>query len=444
MTLRQCVYRPALLLAALWLAGCSSSSTSSSVVTPQSTQNSYFGPATSSNLSRATFAIDHTASTFAQFNYQSSAGNEQYVSNSGTFTTLPNGVLNIGVTYGGGNGIQGTLYSPPQSGNWAVEWPGQAGLVGLLGQPFVPIVPNQACPSFPNAETFQFVALPLAGDKTGTAYGSVSIATSGGTVNFSNIGQFNVSGGAPANPSPASVSGTCSPTVFGQTISMPNVATVTNPGNGQTETPSATIAIGPSGFLVEDNGYTANPAAYQNTLGAGTGAMGLPMPSATVTTSALIAAQYAGFIYGTGAAGNNIKNLAAVPASSRIASFGYPNLQAACPAPPAPQTATMLYGGEFAGNNPAANASGNCDFAIDFGTEDPKNNGLYPAATVWLGSAFPGNTTGKSYSFPAVAIVGQLQGKYAILLIGLDTVGLQTVSQGQQSQDWGVYLLQSN
>jgi hypothetical protein len=76
--------------------------------------------------------------------------------------------------------------------------------------------------------------------------------------------------------------------------------------------------------------------------------------------------------------------------------------------------------------------------------QDTKTNGLYPSATVWIGESFPGNTTGQNYSFAAVAIAGQLQGKNAIFVIGLDNVGLKTVSQGRQNQDWGIYLLQSN
>jgi hypothetical protein len=103
----------------------------------------------------------------------------------------------------------------------------------------------------------------------------------------------------------------------------------------------------------------------------------------------------------------------------------------------------MLYGGDFTGNNPAASTVqsgggfGNCDFAIDLGAQDASTNGLYPAATVYVGSGFAANTTGKSYSFPAVAIAGQLNGKFAIFLIGEDTVG-------SPNQAWGIYLLQSN
>lgn len=432
------------LLIAMCATGCTVNVTSPVTPAGPNSQQEYFAPATSNNLNRATFAIDRGAGTFVQYDYLASAGNEQYISNSGNIAVLSDGILNIGVTYGGGTGAQGSLFSSPQTGNWAIEWPGQAGFVGMLGQSVVPIAPNQNCPSIATPQTFQFVTLPVAGDKTGTAYGSVTISTSGQTVSFNNITQFNISGGTPTNPSAASVSGTCSPTFFGQTISVPNVSNVTNPGNGQSQTSSATLVIGPTGFLVEDNGYSPSPLSYENILGAGTGAVGMPVPTAALTTSALVGAQYTGFIYGTGAVGNNIKNLTAVPASSRIASFGYPNVQTACPAPPAPQTSTILYGGEFAGNNPPAHAFGNCDFAIDFGTQSSGSSGLYPAATVWIGATFPSNTSGKNYSFPAVAIASLLQGKFVIALIALDTVGLQTVSQGQQNQDWGIYLLQSN
>ena len=78
---------------------------------------------------------------------------------------------------------------------------------------------------------------------------------------------------------------------------------------------------------------------------------------------------------------------------------------------------------------------GNCDFAIDLGTASTTSNGLYPSATVWIGSNFNANSTsGKNtYSFPAVAIAGQLNGKYAIFVLGVDS-----------TQPWAIYLLQSN
>jgi hypothetical protein len=39
----------------------------------------------------------------------------------------------------------------------------------------------------------------------------------------------------------------------------------------------------------------------------------------------------------------------------------------------------------------------------------------------------------KTYSFSAVAIAGQLNGKYALFLLGFDN-----------TQPWAIYLLQSN
>jgi hypothetical protein len=98
----------------------------------------------------------------------------------------------------------------------------------------------------------------------------------------------------------------------------------------------------------------------------------------------------------------------------------------------------MIYGGDFpqvnGQDNPPAssNGFGNCDLAIDLGTQDPSNNGSYPHAMVWMGASYAANTTGKTYSFPAMAIAGQLNGKNAIFVLGVD------------STPWAIYLLQSN
>lgn len=98
-------------------------------------------------------------------------------------------------------------------------------------------------------------------------------------------------------------------------------------------------------------------------------------------------------------------------------------------------TSTLLYGGDFTNDDPSTSSDGfgNCDLAIDLGTQDSANNGLFPNATVWLGTSYAANTTGKTYSFPAVAIAGQLNGKYAIFLLGVDS-----------TEPWTIYLLQSN
>ncbi len=178
---------------------------------------------------------------------------------------------------------------------------------------------------------------------------------------------------------------------------------------------------------------------YDNTLGAGTGAIGLPKPSSALDTSALLHAQYLGFVYGAGTyTGNPF-----VPPngwSSHLASFGFPStpiesalsLRADGPQHMGSTAGTSTNNGQ---DNPSTSPDGfgNCDLAVDLGTQEPSNNGLFLKATVWLGASYAANTTGKTYSFPAVAIAGQLNGKYAIFLLGVDT-----------KQPWAVYLLQSN
>jgi len=455
-----------LLLVALACAGCSISATP--VTTQADTTQTYFGPATNGLYSQGRFAIDHSTNsacpidattqlpncTFVQYKYSPSYGYEEYVYNSGYFTPLTNGILSIGVTYGSGTLVGGTLstYNASAANSWAVELPGQAGLVGLSGQTVIPIAPNQTCPSLTTAQSFQFVTLPTAGDSTGTAYGSVSIASSGSTLNFSNISQYTVGGSnTPTNAATSSsMQGACGPTIYGQTISIPDTVTIT----GSSASPAATIAIAPSGFLVEDNGKNSS-GLYQTALGAGVGAIGLPVLTSALPTSTLIGTHYVGFIYSTGSGPlDPMKpNHIAVSPSSLVASFGYPN-QTACSTAQTglpTQTGTIIYGGEFSNNNPYANAVGNCDFAVDLGAQSTTTNGLYPNATVWVGTAFPRTASGTGYSpqsnnpdsFSAVAIAGQIQGKYAILLIGYDPTSLKNVSTGA-TQDWGIYLLQSN
>jgi hypothetical protein len=190
---------------------------------------------------------------------------------------------------------------------------------------------------------------------------------------------------------------------------------------------------------VEDNGTTLNgtlsdtsPAlSYENVLGAGTGAVGLPKPSSAVDVGTLIGAQYLGFIYGAGVYNNGLINTGW---SSHIASFGFSSVPTSC-ASLAADTSTMLYGGDFTNDDPATSSSGlgNCDFAIDLGAQSSSNNGLFPQVKVWIGAGYAGNTTGTTYSFPAVAITGQIGGKYAILALGVDS-----------TQPWAIYLLQSN
>ncbi len=444
--------------------GCGSNKVTTVVTTTADPSQLYFAPGMD-NSNLATYAIDDTANTFVRSTYGPSGAT---ITDAGTISTsaLPDGIVSLAATYinSGGNGtVTSSIY--PVAGSWAVVLPGQAALIDLNipAEPtsqqtyttaidyFAPAVPANSCPSLPTAQTFQFVTIPNRlnsssalqknawNPKLETAYGSVQVVTSGSSVAFSSVTQnllpeYAVNAATPPSFSTAAKA-VCAPTYYGQVISVPGVTTVNSNG---IFTPTATIGIGPSGFMVEDAGSGAADAttglAYENLLGAGYGAIGLPQPSSDLT-SALIGAQYRGFLYFPATSSSS--------AFSLIASFGgISNPQTSCApllsqlsaASPRPSS-NIVYGGEFAGNNPASNATGNCDLAIDLGAKQAAN-GLYDA-TIYVGAAFPQNSSGVLYSFSAVAVAGQLDGKNAIFVIGADTTG-------SPSRAWGIYLLQSN
>ena len=277
-----------------------------------------------------------------------------------------------------------------------------------------------------------------------TAYGSVSVSTAGGSVLFSNIEQFTAAGTQIINYSTiagapvafTSISGDCSPTFYGNTISVPGSITITSTPTTQTLGVSATVGIGPTNLLVESNGNVQGSTAstnFQPFLGAGSGAIGVPKPASPVTPSDLAAAQYLGFIYNSGTAPST-----ATSWTSTLGSFGgFPaSLPASCAAV-TDQTGTQsnpLFGGDFPNNDATMTGDagvatfGNCDVSIYLNAQDPANNGLFPNATVAFGPNFSGNGAGMSLT--AVAIAGQLNNKFAIFLIS---------STGE-----GIYLLQSN
>jgi hypothetical protein len=413
-----------------------------------------------------TYTIDDVGGAFSQATYALLPPQQQgsQVINAGVLSSNARNLRSLGISANyvlntDTNQYAAVTYTPPEAGSFAVELDGQAGgVVQLLGQPAAPLTAAAACPASSTPQTYLFLTIPaplaqpsdsgtqFTWDPTSeTAYGTVDISANGSTVNLANIAQHTLpsagGAGSPAQPGGASATGACAPTFFGNTISLPGQLIVTAPGNGQTAPPQATLGIGPTGLLVENN-FTpdssgtqpgTSPAlSYNNMLGAGTGAVGLPKTSAPLDTGALVGAQYLGFIHAVGAftAGSS-----SGPAfSSHLASFGFSSVPSGCAAL-APATATMLYGGDFPDDNPASGTGGfgNCDFAIDLGAQDAATAGLYPAAQVTVGATYAGNSTAVTYSFSAVAIAGKLGNQYAIFVLGTDT-----------TQPWIVYLLQSN
>ncbi|MEI9978443.1 MAG: hypothetical protein WDN23_05480 [Edaphobacter sp.] len=396
------------------------------------------------------YSIDDFAHVFSQSTFQLNPPSQQgpQVINTGTVAAGQRGLLSLGITtnYSNSSGsFVATTYNPPKSGSFAIELAGQAGgLVQLVGQPVAPLVAATQCPNLKTAVTYQFLTIPGAlldsstiGQQAGfwdptieTAFGSVDVGSQASTVNFDNIHQMTLpsvgGSGSPSQQSKSPVTGTCGPTVFGSTITLGQLS-VTNPfpGGGNATPPQASVAIGPTGLLVEYSGG-------DYTLGAGTGAVGLPKPSSALDTSALRDAQYLGFVYGAGSYGGSLS--APTGWSSHLTSFGFSSTPPSC-ASVAATTGTLIYGGDYTNDDPTTSKDGfgNCNLAIDLGTQDSSNNGLYPHATVWIGATYSANTTAKTYSLPAVAIAGQLNGKYAVFILGVDS-----------TQPWAIYLLQSN
>jgi hypothetical protein len=410
-----------------------------------------------------TFTLDDTANSFSQTSYQLQTPVQQgpQVLNAGNISVGQRGLrsLSLSVNYAANNvtkGYQPIPYPPPLPVGYALELANQAGgLIQLPGQPVAPLVAATQCPSLAQAQTYQFLTIPgplsqqQAGQTpdyswdpvTDTAYGSVDISSSGSTITFNNVHQSTLpsagGSGAPTQPPASPATGVCASTFLGNVINVAYPVTITNPGGiAQSVDAQATIGIGPSGLLVENNGHTGAaitpPGAvaqplYNNLLGAGTGAVGLPKPASALDTGSLLGSQYLGFVYAAG-----VYLGASIPTgwSSHLASFGFANVPASCASIAAP-TGTLIYGGDFPQDDPST--PGNCDLAVDLGTQDSSTNGLYSHATAWIGASYAVNTTATNYSFPAVAIAGQLSGKNAIFVLGIDS-----------TQPWAIYLLQSN
>jgi len=442
---------------ALCLAGCSSSATSSSA-TSQQTTPVYMAPTvsgTGNNVGALVYSVDDdTNGTFQATDYDTLSTLAPVASQtlySGNVAAGLRGLHTLATTESYSIGaISGTTtyqwlptrYDPAVTGGFAVELSGQAGgLVQLAELPVAPVVDAAQCPDS-STHTYQFITLPLAlqvinksgiiyqgwNPATDTAYGSVVVSSSGSTVNLQKINLFTMSS-VSVSGARTSATGACGTTSFGNVTNVSEQLVITDPGSNdasvgvQKISTQAIIGIGAgNGLLVEDNGSST-------ILGAGTGAVGLAKPSSDIT-SAAVGAQYLGFIYSPGVY-DSLNPSTPKNMSSHLASFGFPTVPSGCPSVTASTSpSAVIYGGDY---DPTISSSGygNCDFAIDLG---PQNSyGLYPNATIYMGASYSANTQGKFYSFPAVAIAGLINGKYAVFLLGYDN-----------SQPWTVYLLQSN
>jgi hypothetical protein len=252
--------------------------------------------------------------------------------------------------------------------------------------------------------TFQFVTLPTSKwtASTDIAYGSVQVnsvqtTSSGNTWNFSNLTQFTLA--KTQSQSGATLpSGICAQSAVGTVVSIPPSSSTGN---------TITVAAGPSGFLIMNNGPNTS------------GAVGLIQPSSPLSASSVLSANYLGFISEPAIP----IPLSGVPAANQVAFFG-------CPNSPCTASGTSLVGGAFPNDDPTQPA--NTNITINLGTQNATNNGLFDSATVTIpdpgsacaapgvrGTDSQGNPT---CAVPASAVAGNPENRFAIFLIAQDVI----------------------
>jgi hypothetical protein len=453
--------RPRLILSTMLLALCAAAplvfsgcGQTANPITPASANlvDSYFGsPFNVSAVATSVSKFDHSAGEIGVTAFTTTpAGQVPADILDGAFATSPTGFLSVTENFATNSvGIFGPQ-NPPRTGAWAVEIPGAGALAGFVGPPSgthpngIPaaMAENTACPNFQKSALFLYVTVPNAAVTSNQAdYGTVGIATQGSAVTLS-AQPYSL---GPRAPTASTVTGGCSDVFYGPLTAYP-LNSFGNPSNVEL------IAIGDSGFLVSSF-ISGGSGASTGAFGGGTGVIGIAASSSAVDVSAVVGGQYNGFIYApqnmaqppntnvstnyditvlASAFGDDTATSQACSSlqSSLVANNGQgANTVAALP------SANSLYGGEFLTmtgsvivNDPTgANGSENCDMAIDLGIEDSANHGLFPNATVFIGSSYPpfsasnpwncfGTTQVCAVSFPAAAVVGKAQGQYVIFV----------------------------
>jgi hypothetical protein len=479
--LRRDNFLPAVLLTSMLL-GCGQ--TAKPVVSPAAGQvDTYFGgpfQVTGSPVSEpSAAAFDHSANQIVVSStiINASSGTSVPVpvdTIKGSFTSAGTGFMAVTEYYTTTSTGIPSPQNPPITGAWAVEIPGAGALANFLSvyvaatPPTISAGPtalaqNTACPDFLAPSLFLYVTIPYASMITDYAdYGVAGISTQGSAVTFATEPFF--VGAIPQKTS--TVTGGCSQTVFGALTSYP-LNTYGNSGP-----PPELISIGSSGLLVSS--FTPVAGGGVGAFGGGTGVIGVAMPSSAVDVSSVVSVAYNGFIFSPN---NPIKQSSGYDITVLASAFGNHNatsqacsvLQASLAANngqggmvPVLPSANSIYGGAFltvtsegSVNDPTgANGSENCDVAIDLGTQDPNNNGLFPNATIFIGSNFPPFSASNPWtcssgvcavSFPAAAIVGQVQGQYVVFVTAsaLSTPPAQLPNgSGSQVQPVGIYLFQ--
>ena len=404
------------LLAAVAAAGCGSGSKPVLVVPDPSLPTGLPTPATPGPVNTYsgeqspgawTFTLDNTKDTFSYQPITYPASPNQPVTGSlqpaAGFSRLSSGGLALEVLG------QAAVLRPGDSTNSPVFGVPQTECYAITGK-----LRFEYIDQFPGGFVFQFSngAPPTLG------YGSIvaSTDTTGSNWQFENM-QGNMVVG------PASFAAKCAGANSQSSISFsgssvlndlwaPDPATVFD----TTPTTKSNIWIGPSGFFAADQ---SDPT---QTLPTGSSVAGVAEPSSPLSTSAVAAGQYLGFLYEApvSASTNNpaAATLTAPVAFGQVASSG-----------------TTMMGGIFP--NDDVTGTPNSDIEINLGSQSGTINGLYTSVSITVldpaqncaNFAGSSNTTFKvpvtigvnadgyiTCTFPGVAVVGNPEGNYAIFV----------------------------
>jgi hypothetical protein len=361
----------------------------------------------------------------------------------GTFVTADTGFLSITENFATTQTGVMSAQNPPLTGAWAVEIPGAGALANFLSVSTsalglsvraapAALAQNSACPDFSSAVSFLYVTVPNSSLTHDNAdYGAVNITTQGSAVTFKAMP--NVIG--PLQQPPSTVTGGCSVSTLGALTAYP-LNSFATPSNLEL------VSMGASGLLVSS--FNSLHSGGLGAFGGGTGVIGVAEASASVDVSAVVGAKYNGFFYAPSNAVAETYDITVLAsafgddtptsqACSALQTSLVANSGQGSGAVPVLPSANSLYGGEFLTttsngsiNDPtAASGSENCDVVIDLGTQDSATNGLFPKATVFIGSNYPPFRAANPWmcgsvcavSFPAAAVVGKVQGQFVIFVV---------------------------
>jgi len=405
---------------ALGLAGCSESANLPTAPSSGKVQTYFAGPIQNTYIDNGQMTIDHYGGQLS-FEIVYNTGIAPFLE--GTYTATAAGFTNITETAGmSGNGGTSIVTMPtPATGAWLVEIPGVAATGNLLytingtiqrGAATL-MAANTECPNFPSAAHFLFVSMPAPNSTfpASNYYGTADIVTQGSSVDFNS--NYYTLGQPLANPTTFQGDAACATTAMGSLISYP----VNFVGSGNY---GGYATIAKSQFLAGGIPLTLkfnNLVQY---------VVGVVMPSSAVSTTALASTHYIGLIYYPTASSSSGAAVTYDPGVLAGAFGDEAGTSLACSSfqteitaslasktiSQAPSTAA-IYGGDFskALTNGAPGASGTetCDMAIDLGTQDSTNNGLFPSAQLYVA----GSTTVTSAT--GAAIVSQIDGRSVIL-----------------------------